>query len=189
MSVIWIWWISPFGVVLLFAIIPKPGRVNLFEFNVENLSCQYLKASSWVFLCSLPENINCASSKSFYWQFLQFIWILCFTFQYLNFKITVFLFLSPEQVRRSLGVTSYPVIERALWAGSSKTLFSLSRGIELTSKHFLQWYWALLTTFLSNCVICCGRTELQFLGISSGFRSSCFAAKVSNLYVSFLTDY
>ena len=137
---------------------------------------------------SLPENFNWDSSNDFCWITFLFIWIEHFNFLSLNFRITLFLFFSWWHMCKSSGATSCPFREMALHTASSRMLSPILRSTGLTSRDSLWWYWALVTAFRSNWIMCWCRRVLQFFVIKqSGFNFSCLASKVSNLSFKALT--
>ena len=131
---------------------------------------------------NLPENFNWDSSNDFCWRTFLFIWIECFNFLSLDFKIFIFLFFSRWHAWKSSGVTSSPVREMALHTVSFTTLSPMSRDTGLTFRDFVRWYWVFLATFRSSWIISWCRRVLQFFIIyKSDFNSSSLAEKVSNL--------
>ena len=98
------------------------------------------------------------------------------------------MFFSWWHMCKSSGATSCPLREMALHTVSSRMLSPISRSTGLTSRDSLWWYWALLTAFRPNWIMCWCRRVLQFFVIKqSDFNSSCLASKVSNLSFKALT--
>ena len=94
-------------------------------------------------------------------------------FCFLHLTITVSFFFKGWHAWRSSGFTSWLVRDNALQMLFSRTSSPTDAGTGFISSDSRQWYWALLTAFLSNWTILSVSKRLQFLlTVSSELRIS-----------------
>ena len=112
---------------------------------------------------SLPEKVSWVRTSDLLQRFILLIRMLHFCFLHLNLTITVFFFFKQWHAWKSSGFTSWSVRDNALQMLFSRTSSLIDAETEFISSDSQQWYWALLTAFLSNWTILSVSKRLQFL--------------------------
>ena len=172
----------------IYDIVPKPCEWIFSAF----FNCLHLYANLWFSwhmlseMKSLPVNFSWLRFSDLLRRFFLSIRIFRFCYLDLNFRITISFFSRRWHAWRSSRITSWPVRERALQTLSYSSSLLIDAGTGFISINLWQWYWALLTAFLSSWTIHSLRSRLQFFETaSSEDKISSLLIKSSNLVVSF----
>ena len=144
-------------------------------------SWRHLYASwwfSWHMLSdmkSLPENFSWRRSSDLFRRFFPLTSTLRLSFIHLNFTTTDFFLFKRWQACKSSGLTTCPVKENALQMfSSSSSQIDGGRGkVYLHRFSSRQWYWTLVTAFLSNWTTLSVSNLLQFLVTRTFNKSHC----------------
>ena len=115
--------------------------------------------ASWWFLWhmlsdmkSSPENFSWRRSSDLFRRFFLLTSTLRVSFLNLNVTITDSFYFRRWQACKSSGLTSCPARESALHMFSLSSSSLINGGKGFTSTNSRQWYWALVTAFLSNWI-------------------------------------
>ena len=160
----------------------------LFQNQIEQIypalfSWRHLYASwwfSWHMLSeikSLPENLSWRRSSDLFWTFCWLTSTFCLSFLHLNFSITNSFFFKRWQACKSFGLTSCPVKESALQMLNSSSSSLIDGGTGFTSTESRQWYWTLVTAFLSDWTTLSVCNLLQFLLMAKSDEKASYSLK------------
>ena len=126
---------------------------------------------------TLPENFNWHRSSDLFWRFFLLTRTLCSSLLNLNFTITDSFLYKRWQACRSSGLTLCPVKKSALqmFTLSSSSLIDGGTGFIFTDS--CQWYWAFVTTSLSNWTTIVFNNLLQFLTLANSDKPFLISSK------------